>query len=52
MLKAVHAQEYLDSATAKAEAVTKKLEGMRLSKAAQKVHDGAGETFRYYRFPS
>ena len=52
MLKAIHAQEDLDSATAKAEAVTKKLEDMKLRKAAQKVQDGANETFRYYHFPT
>lgn len=38
MLKAIHAQEDADSATVKAEPLTKKLR-----KAAQKVRDGADE---------
>jgi len=52
MLKAIHAQEDVDSATAKAEAVAKKLEDLKLRNAAQKVHDGANETFMYYHFPA
>jgi len=52
MLKAIHAQEDVDSATAKAEAVAKKLEDLKLRNAAQKVHDGANETFGYYHFPA
>jgi transposase-like protein len=52
MLKAIHAQECLEEARAKAQAVTEKLEGMKLSKAAQLVREGAEETLAYYAFPS
>ena len=52
MLKAIHAQECLEEARAKAQAVAEKLEGMKLSKAAQLVRDGAEETLAYYAFPS
>lgn len=52
MLKAIHAQEDRQAATAKAQAVADKLEEMKLRKAAQTVRDGADETFSYYEFPS
>jgi transposase-like protein len=52
MLKAIHAQECLEEARAKAQAVAEKLEGMKLSKAAQLVREGAEETLAYYAFPS
>jgi len=51
MLKAIHAQEDREEAQNKAEAVAKKLEAMKLTKAAQLVRDGAEETLRYYTFP-
>lgn len=51
MLKAIHAQEDLDSARQKAEAVAAKLEGMRLSRAAQLVREGVGQTLAYMSFP-
>jgi len=52
MLKAIHAQEDIESAQAKAQAVADKLEAMKLRKAAEKVRHDAHETFRYYHFPS
>ena len=52
MLKAIHAQEDLDAARSKAEAVVTKLEGIRLSKAARIVRDGIEETLTYMQFPS
>jgi putative transposase len=52
MLKAIHAQEDLEAARDKAQAVAKKLEGMKLGKAAKLVRDGIEETLSYYRFPS
>jgi transposase-like protein len=52
MLKAIHAQEDLAEAAKKAKSVTKKLEGMKLRKAAQRVREGAEETLAYYHFPS
>jgi len=51
MLKAIHAQEDREEATAKAEAVAAKLEKMKLVKAAKIVRDGVAETFSYYSFP-
>lgn len=51
MLKAIHAQEDLVEATKKAKAVAKKLEGMKLRKAAQRVREGSEETLAYYHFP-
>ena len=52
MLKAIHAQEDREEATAKAEAVAVKLEKMKLAKAAKIVRDGVAETFSYYSFPA
>jgi putative transposase len=52
MLKAIHAQEDRPAALDKAQAVTAKLEGMKLSKAAAVVREGADETLSYYEFPA
>jgi len=52
MLKAIHAQEDIESAREKAAAVAYKLENMKLKKAAEKVRTDAHETFGYYHFPS
>jgi putative transposase len=52
MLKAIHAQEDLEAAREKAQAVAKKLEAMKLRKAAKLVREGIEETFSYYHFPS
>ena len=52
MLKAIHAQEDLEAAREKARAVAKKLEAMKLRKAAKVVREGMEETFSYYHFPS
>lgn len=51
MLKAIHAQEDLASAQQKAGQVVTKLREMKLSKAAETVEQGIGETLRYMRFP-
>jgi transposase-like protein len=51
MLKAIHAQEDLSEAQAKAAAVTQKLRDMKLRKAADMVAEGAHETLAYYHFP-
>ena len=51
MLKAIHAQEDRNAAVEKAEAVIKKLESMKLRKAAQTVREGHEETLRYMFFP-
>jgi putative transposase len=51
MLKAIHAQEDLESAKQKGEAVAVKLDGMKLPKAAQLVREGVAETLAYMRFP-
>jgi putative transposase len=52
MLKAIHAQEDRKEALKKATMVVKKLEEMKLDKAAEIVRDGIEETLRYYEFPS
>ena len=52
MLKAIHAQECVSEARAKAELVANKLELMKLGKAAALVRDGARETLAYYAFPN
>ena len=52
MLKAIHAQEDRAAAEEKVIAVAKKLRGIKLSKAAQLVEQGAAETLSYYAFPS
>lgn len=51
MLKAIHAQEDRDAAMEKAEAVVKKLESMRLGKAASTVREGYEQTLRYMFLP-
>jgi transposase-like protein len=51
MLKAIHAQEDRASAEEKGRAVVAKLEGMRLSKAAEIVREGVAETLSYMAFP-
>jgi len=52
MLKAIHAQEDLPSARAKAADVTAKLRSMKLKEAAALVEGGIEETFSYMHFPS
>jgi putative transposase len=51
MLKAIHAQEDRKEAAKKAAIVVKKLQGMKLNKAASTVQDGIEETFSYYHYP-
>ena len=51
MLKAIHAQESLDSARAKAADIVDQLKQMRLSKAADLVEEAIEETLTFYRFP-
>jgi len=51
MLKAIHAQEDRQAAAEKAEAVVRKLERMKLAKAANIVKEGYAETLSYYAFP-
>ena len=51
MLKAIHAQEDRLAAIEKSEAVVKKLETMKLKKAAATVREGYEETLSYMAFP-
>jgi len=51
MLKAIHAQEDLESAREKAKAVASKLREMKLPEAAKKVEQGVEETLSYMNFP-
>ena len=51
MLKAIHAQEDLEAARAKATHVIEKLRCMRLKKAAELVAAMVEDTLRYYEFP-
>ncbi|MDD5006966.1 MAG: IS256 family transposase [Syntrophorhabdaceae bacterium] len=51
MLKAIHAQEDAKEAQEKAAAVVKKLQGMKLGRAADMVNEGIKETLSYYGFP-
>lgn len=51
MLKAIHAQEDRKEAVAKAQAIVKKLQEMKLVKAAGMVDEGIYETLSYYGFP-
>jgi len=51
MLKAIHAQEDLEAAREKAEAVVTKLKKMKLRAAAEKVRESIDETLTYYAFP-
>ena len=50
MLKAIHAQEDSGEAANKAEAVARRLDAMKLPRAAAMVREGARETFSYYAF--
>jgi transposase-like protein len=51
MLKAIHAQENKEEAIRKAGSVAKKLETMKLGKAAKLLSEGIEETLSYYDFP-
>lgn len=51
MLKAIHAQEDRSAAEEKIKAVVKKLESMKLKKAAKMVKEGTIETLNYFSFP-
>lgn len=51
MLKAIHAQENRQEAIMKAGSVAKKLEMMKLGKAAKLLSEGIEETLSYYDFP-
>jgi transposase-like protein len=51
MLKAIHAQEDRNEALKKVERVAKRLDEMKLGKAARMVRDGCIETLSYYSFP-
>jgi transposase-like protein len=51
MLKAIHAQEDREAARTKAAQVADKLEGMKLSKAADLLRAGVEETLTYMAFP-
>lgn len=51
MLKAIHAQEDLESAREKASSVVHKLRSMRLGEAATKIEKGIEETLTYMKFP-
>lgn len=51
MLKAIHAQENREEAIRKAGSVAKKLEVMKLGKAAKLLSEGIQETLSYYAFP-
>ena len=52
LLKAIHAQEDLEAALEKAAQVIKKLEAMKLPRAANLVKTSIRETLSYYAFPS
>lgn len=52
MLKAIHAQEDKEAARQKAIEVVKKLQALRLDKAARILESGCDETLSYYAFPS
>jgi len=51
MLKAIHAQEDIESSRQKAKTIVAKLYEMRLDKAAKTVSEGTEETLRYMNFP-
>ena len=51
MLKAIHAQEDKKEALRKADIVIKKLQGMKLGRAADILKEGIEETVSYYEFP-
>ena len=52
MLKAIHAQEDLQAAKDKAQAVVEKLRSMKLRSAADLVEKVVEQTLTYYHFPS
>lgn len=52
MLKAIHAQENLKAAKAKADDVVEKLKAMKLRKASELVKAHIGEILTYYGYPS
>ena len=51
MLKAIHAQEDKEAARQKTAEVIKKLQALRLEKAAKILGSGGEETLSYYEFP-
>ena len=51
MLKAIHAQEDLESAREKAKLVVQKLKGMKLPEAASRLEKGLEDTIAYMNFP-
>lgn len=51
MLKAIHAQEDIESAREKALKVAQKLKMMKLSEAAKKIEAGIEETLTYMKYP-
>ena len=51
MFKAIHAQEDKEAALSKAADVVRKLQEMKLNKAAQKVEESIHETLTYMSFP-
>ena len=51
MLKAIHAQEFRKDSQNKAKEVVRKLEAMKLHKAAELVRNGIDETLSYKAFP-
>ena len=51
MLKAIHASEDIAAAREKANRVTEKLRGLRLTRAAELVEAAVEETLSYYAFP-
>jgi putative transposase len=51
MLKAIHAQEDIQSAREKAESIVQKLRAMKLGEAATKIEKSIEETLTYMKFP-
>lgn len=51
MLKAIHAQEDIESAREKSASIVKKLKEMKLPEAAKKLENGIEETLSYMKFP-
>ena len=51
MLKAIHAQEDLESAREKSKLVIEKLKGMKLPEAASRIEKGIEDTLSYMNFP-
>ena len=51
MLKAIHAQEDLESAREKAKLVIEKLKGMKLPEASSRLEKGIEDTIAYMNFP-